>query len=115
MLLVEDYDAIRAFMAKHFEQEGFTVYSASTPRDAQIIARTFNPLIVVVDYGLSHANALDAIRDLRQALPRSIIFLSGGVDTHALHEQAKLYGATDLLSNGHDLTTLDRAISQARY
>lgn len=115
ILLVEDYDAIRAVMARHFEREGFTVYSASTPRDAQIIARTINPLIVIVDYDLSHADALDTLRDLRQVLPQSIIILSGGIDTKVLHDKAKLYGATELLANGYDLTTLDRVISQARY
>ncbi len=115
ILLVEDYDAIRAVMARHFEQEGFTVYSASTPRDAQIIARATKPLIVIVDYDLSYANSLDTLRDLRQSLPQSIIILSGGVDSIALHDKAKLHGATELLANGYDLTMLDRLISQAKY
>jgi CheY-like chemotaxis protein len=115
ILILEDYDAIRALMSRHFEREGFTVYSASSPHDASIIARAIHPLIVIVDYDLSYANSLDALRELRQLLPHSIIILSGGVDTSSLHDKAKLYGATELLVNGYDLTTLDRLISQARY
>jgi DNA-binding response OmpR family regulator len=114
ILLVEDFDAIRALLARHYEREGFTVYSASTPKDAQIIARTINPLIVVVDYDLSNASSLDALRDLRQILPHSIIILSGGAETPALLEKARNYGASDILFHGYDLSRLDRMISQSK-
>lgn len=114
ILIVEDFDAIRAFLARHFEREGFTVYSACTPSDAKIIARTINPLIVIVDYDLSHANSLDALRELRQLLPMSIIILSGGVETSALREKARQYGASEMLAQGYDLSRLDLLISQAR-
>ena len=114
ILIVEDFDAIRALMARHYEREGFTVYSASTPKDAMIIARTINPVIVVLDYDLSHANPLDTLRALRQELPHSIIILTGGNGTSILREKALTSGASDLLAHGYDLTMLDRLISQAQ-
>jgi DNA-binding response OmpR family regulator len=114
ILLLEDFDAIRAFLARHYEREGFTVYSASTPQDAKIIARTINPLIAIVDSSLSNANSLDALRDLRQILPHSIIILSGGVESATLQETAKVCGASEVLSHGYDLSRLDRMISLAK-
>jgi DNA-binding response OmpR family regulator len=114
ILILEDFDAIRAVMARHFEQEGFIVYSASTPFDARIIARNVNPRIVVIDYDLSNVNALDTINELRQVLPHSIIILSGGLLTQHTTERALARGANDVLPRGYELSKLDRVISQAR-
>jgi DNA-binding response OmpR family regulator len=114
MLIVEDFDGIRAVLARHFEREGFTVYSAATPHDAHVIARSINPMIVIVDYDLSDSDSLSALQQLRDALPHSIIILYGGVDSKDLQLRALQSGATDVLANGYELSSLDRLISQAR-
>jgi DNA-binding response OmpR family regulator len=111
MLIVEDYDAIRAVLAKHYEHTGFTVYSASTLHGALVIARTVYPLIVLMDYELTGRNALHGIRQLREILPHSILVLSGGADTTAFREIAQEHGASALWPEGYDLAVLDRLIS----
>lgn len=114
VLIVEDYDAIRAYMARHFEREGFRVYSASNASNALALADTVLPQIVVVDYDLSHEDALTAVSQLRATLPGSIIMVYGGVESNEFHERVKACGADDVLTTGYDLESLDRLISQTR-
>src|SRR5665811_1534349 len=50
MLILEDFDEIRAFLSRHFTQQGYDVFSSATLRDAIAIAWEEAPHIIIVDY-----------------------------------------------------------------
>jgi DNA-binding response OmpR family regulator len=57
ILILEDFDRIRHFFAHHFEKRGFRVYSAARLQDAEAVALTVLPQVVIIDYDLEREDA----------------------------------------------------------
>src|SRR5206468_1189404 len=81
LLIVEDFDGIRALLAHHFQGHGYGVCSAATVRDALTIAKDEHPRVVIVDYDMSGEDATKAVTRLRAELPESYIVMMGGPGT----------------------------------
>ena len=113
LLILEDFDEIRAFLANHFSKRGFDVFSSATLRDALAIAWEEDPRVIIIDYDLSGEIALHSIKRLHDARPESCILLVGGPQTLEVEEQAILAGATKVLSKSYEISEMDRAVKDA--
>ncbi len=110
VLILEDFDSIRAYLKNHFKMQGYDVCSAATILDALEMAEEEYPQVVIIDYDLSGEDAYEAIRRLRTILPLSYIVLMGGPDTAKIEESAKRSGASRVLAKAYELGELDGAV-----
>ena len=113
LLILEDFDEIRAFLVRHFDQKGYDVFSASTLRDALVIAWEETPQVILIDYELSNETALHALERLHVALPQSYIVLIGGPQTREVTERAILAGASKVLSKTYAISEMDYIVGKA--
>jgi ActR/RegA family two-component response regulator len=114
LLILEDFDEIRAFLAGHFTKQGYDVFSSATLRDALTLAREEPPSLIFIDYDLSDENAYHAIAQLRAMLPTSIIILMGGPGTIGIEERAKHAGASKVIDKTSDFTTMDEIVDRQK-
>jgi ActR/RegA family two-component response regulator len=114
LLIVEDYERIRIFFARHFEKKGFRVYSAARIPDAVAIAHSVLPNVILVDYDLERENAIDAVKKLHHIVPGARIVVFGGVDSAEIRKQVVAQGGTDFVPHGYDIENLDNILLQSR-
>jgi ActR/RegA family two-component response regulator len=112
LLILEDFDEIRAFLARHFTRHGFEVFSSATVEGALTIAHSHLPEAIIVDFDLSGSQAYHAVERLRAALPGSFIVLMGGPGTVAVKDRAILAGASKVLDKAYHLGELDEIIGR---
>ena len=67
ILLVEDDDATRTFLADNLTADGFELLVADCARDARRLLETKYPDLVVLDVGLPDGSGLDLLRAIREA------------------------------------------------
>lgn len=113
LLILEDFDDIRAFLVRHLDRRGYEVYSSATLRDALVIAWEETPRVILIDYDLKGETAVHAIQRLHEALPESYIVLIGGPQTQEVTERAILAGANKVLSKSYAISEMDYIISSA--
>ncbi len=113
LLILEDFDEIRAFLVRHFDKRGYEVYSSATLRDALVIAWEEMPRVILIDYDLRGETAMHAIQRLHEALPESYIVLIGGPQTQELTDRAILAGANKVLSKSYAISEMDYIVSSA--
>ncbi len=114
LLILEDFDALRARLGACLVKTGYDVFSSATLRDALAIGREEAPRVIIVDNNLSSEGAAYAIKRLHTLLPRSYILLIGGPDSLDFRERLELEGASKVLSNGYspcELTQIIESIS----
>jgi len=113
LLILEDYDAIRAFYSSHFEKRGFEVFSAARLADAIELAELEEPAIIIVDYDLAGESADKVVSRLRRHSPKSKIVVLGGLAHQAVQESLKKAGADDYLSKAYDVELVDLIAKRA--
>src|SRR3982751_5360032 len=67
ILLVEDDDATRTFLADNLTADGYDLLVADTLRDGARLLETKFPDLAVVDVGLPDGSGLDLVRRVRGA------------------------------------------------
>jgi DNA-binding response OmpR family regulator len=67
ILIVEDHQATRVFLADNLSADGFDLLEAETARDAHRLIETKFPDLAIVDLGLPDRDGLELIRQVRQA------------------------------------------------
>jgi ActR/RegA family two-component response regulator len=70
LLIIENFDKIRADLAHHFVSAGYRLFSAATLRDALTLSNDNIPDVVILDFELRGGQALSAIEQLRTCLPQ---------------------------------------------
>lgn len=110
LLILEDYDAIRAFYSSHFEQRGYEVFSAVRLPDAVDLAEIEAPTVIIIDFDLSSETAENAVMRLHRHSPKSEIIVLGGLDKPDINKRLKAAGAIKHLSKAYDLTTVDQIL-----
>ena len=111
VLILEDFDAIRALMSEHFKRQGFDVDSSATLHGALALSRDRAPNVLFIDYDLSTENPYNAIQQLRMVLPNTIIVLIGGPLTQPDQDRALRAGASRIMEKGYDLTGMDQIVA----
>jgi ActR/RegA family two-component response regulator len=115
ILILEDFDEIRAFLARHYVQQGYELFSAATLRDGMAIAWEDSPQLILVDYDLGGETAIHAIERLHEAQPHSYIVLLGGPQTIEVGDEAILAGASKVLSKAYNISEMDAIVETATY
>ena len=115
LLILEDFDEIRAFLARHFSHYGYDVFSSATLRDALAIAWEEEPQVIIIDYDLAGERSLHAIERLHDAKPNSYIVLIGGPGTEDVEERALAAGATRVLSKAYAIAEMDQIVERAMH
>jgi DNA-binding response OmpR family regulator len=67
ILVVEDDDATRAFLADNLAADGYELITTDCARDALRLMQTKFPDLAVVDVGLPDGSGLDLVADVRRA------------------------------------------------
>jgi CheY-like chemotaxis protein len=111
VLILEDFDAIRALMSEHFKRQGFDVDSSATLNGALALSRDHAPNVLFIDYDLSSENPYNAIQQLHMSLPNTTIVLIGGPLTQTDQERALRAGASRIMEKGYDLSGMDQIAS----
>ena len=111
LLIVEDYEKMRLFFARHFEKNGYRVYSAARIGDAESLAHSVLPSVILVDYDLERENAYEAVKRLHSVVPGARIIVLGGVESDEIRSKIVALGGTDFVSQGYDIEKLDSLLS----
>ncbi len=112
LLIVEDFDEIRAFLSRHFTKGGYEVFSSSTLRDALAILWEEWPHVIIIDYDLDGESSLHAVERLHDARPESYIVLIGGPGTSDVEERALEAGASKVLSKAYAISEMDQIVER---
>src|SRR3954467_12202435 len=67
ILIVEDDDATRTFLADNLTADGYDLLIADTVRDGARLLETKFPDLAVLDVGLPDGSGLDLVRQVREA------------------------------------------------
>lgn len=111
LLIVEDYEKMRLFFARHFEKNGYRVYSAARIGDAERLAHSVLPSVIFVDYDLERENAYEAVKRLHSVVPGARIIVFGGVESDDIRTKIVALGGTDYVPHGYDIEKLDSLLS----
>jgi DNA-binding response OmpR family regulator len=111
LLIVEDYEEMRLFFAHHFEKNGYRVYSAARIGDAESLAHSVLPNVILIDYDLGSENAYDAVKKLHEIVPGARIIVFGGVESDEIRSKIVALGGTDFVSGGYDIEKLESLLS----
>ena len=76
VLVVEDEEPIRRFLATTLEAEGYAVHEAASVRQAHTLAGNRRIDMFLVDLGLPDGDGVELIRRLREWTQRPIVVLS---------------------------------------
>src|SRR4029077_4328583 len=98
ILVVDDEESMRHFLAKTLRREGYDVVTAHDGPDALAAAQDRPPDLVLVDVRMPGMDGVAVMRSLRSTLPRLPVVLMTGYATvqHAL--TAMKQGATDYVT-----------------
>ncbi|HEY6172133.1 MAG TPA: response regulator [Candidatus Kapabacteria bacterium] len=111
LLIVEDYEKMRLFFARHFEKNGYRVYSAARIGDAERLAHSVLPSVILIDYHLEHENAYEAVKILHSVVPGARIVVFGGIESDEIRSQIIAISGVDLVPHGYDIEKLDSILS----
>jgi DNA-binding response OmpR family regulator len=67
ILIVEDHEATRVFLADNLAADGYDLLECDTARDAQRLIETKFPDLAIVDLGLPDRDGLELIQQVREA------------------------------------------------
>jgi two-component system KDP operon response regulator KdpE len=76
ILVIEDEEPLRRFLRLSLQHRGFTVVEAGTAKEAEALARTHNPDLLLMDLGLPDQDGLSLLAALRQWSPAPVVVLS---------------------------------------
>lgn len=95
ILIVDDEKSIVEFLKMGLTNEGFIVQTAFNGNDAIILAKKFNPHIVLLDILMPEMNGYELCSEIKKYIDGSIIILTAKDDIdyefHALNIKANNY------------------------
>ena len=106
LLIIENFDSIRAQLAHHFTSAGYDLFSSATLKDAVSLACENVPDVVIIDHALKGGGVLEAIARLRHCLPNSYIVLIAPQDME-LHAKAYRAGASKVIAKSENIAELE--------
>ena len=107
ILIIEDEAPLRRFLVPTLATQGYQVDVASTGAEGLVLARSYNPDIVLLDLGLPDKDGLEVLRELRDWSRKPIIIISArnqekdkvsALDLGADDYLTKPFGAAELLA-----------------
>ena len=90
VLIVEDDDAMRHFLGKNLQKNGYRIIDAIKGHEASTMARTHNPSLIILDLGLPDMDGSEFLKSFRSWSQAPVIVLS------ARHQEAQKVRLLDL-------------------
>jgi two-component system KDP operon response regulator KdpE len=112
LLIVEDFDTLRALVARRFKSQGFDVDSADSLAGALSLVTEHNPEVVLVDCSLRNSDAIRTIEQIRLASPKSFVVLAGCPDGTKIAERALEAGAKKVVTKSDDPRMIDDLVGE---
>jgi two-component system, NarL family, nitrate/nitrite response regulator NarL len=105
LLICDDVDDIRLLMRVAFENENdFEVVGEATNGQEGIeAARQFKPDVVLLDINMPVKGGIEALPEIRAALPDAAIVIFSGFEEWSLGQEAKRCGADAYIEKGTDV------------
>lgn len=82
-LLIEDEVSMSYYTEKKLEINGFDVICANNARDAELMARSHCPDVILLDLGLPDSDGMSVLSDVRSWSHLPVIVISARADDHA--------------------------------
>lgn len=82
-LLIEDEVSMSYYTEKILEINGFDVICANNARDAELMARSHCPDVILLDLGLPDSDGMSVLSDVRSWSPLPVIVISARADDNA--------------------------------
>lgn len=82
-LLIEDEVSMSYYTEKILEINGFDVICANNARDAELMARSHCPDVILLDLGLPDSDEMSVLSDVRSWSHLPVIVISARADDHA--------------------------------
>lgn len=82
-LLIEDEVSMSYYTEKILEINGFDVICANNARDAELMARSHCPDVILLDLGLPDSDGMSVLSDVRSWSHLLVIVISARADDHA--------------------------------
>lgn len=115
ILLVDDDEALRDFIALALSSEGYSIEAAADGREAlKFLARNSVDL-VVTDLCMPHVDGIELAMEMRKSRPKvPVIAISGGAvgETESILRAVKLLGAKRTLPKPFSLSELKAAVAE---
>lgn len=113
IVVIDDTELVRTFIARALARSGFETFQASDGEEGLAVIRAEKPHLVLCDLRMPHLDGLQVLRLLRDEFPDlPVIVMSGeGLLNDAIG--ALKLGAWDYISKPIELLALDHAISRA--
>ncbi len=107
ILIIEDEAPLRRFLVPTLTTQGYQVDVAGTGAEGIVLARSYNPDIILLDLGLPDKDGLEVLRELRNWSRKPILIISArnqekdkvsALDLGADDYLTKPFGAAELLA-----------------
>jgi len=113
VLIVDDEAGIREVCARAISAEGAEAFTAATGVSGLALARELLPDFLFLDVGLTDANGMDLLREIRGQLPSIRVVVITGLATVEMAVEAMKLGAYDYLAKPHIITQIREMIAQS--
>ena len=102
VLLVEDDDFVREYLARSIERRGFKVIGAAKGYEAIDLYKENKPDFVLLDIGLPDINGKEVLKQMREIDPNAKIYFVSGSEEIVSDYHAKQLGADGRLTKPID-------------
>jgi DNA-binding NtrC family response regulator len=113
ILVVDDEENIRKFLAKSLRREKYDVRLAGSEAEASAVLERERPDLIVLDVRLPDANGMEMLRSLRRRDPDLPIIIITAYGEIKMAVEAMRDGAFDFVTKPFDFNTLHRSIEKA--
>lgn len=114
VLVVEDYDDVRAMLRLLLESERFRVLEASNGPEALTVTKSERPDVILMDLALPGFDGFETIRRIRQidGFQNTPIIVLTAYSGEAIHETAFTAGANHFLAKPVDFEELSELLKR---
>jgi len=113
ILLVDDDEAFRSVMASELAHRGFHVVKAKDGREAQVLLKSVQPDVVLLDLQLPDVSGMDVLKSAPGLSPGSEVIMLTGHGTMDTAIEAIRRGAFDYVSKPCSMDELEVRIKRA--
>ncbi len=110
ILVVDDEDEVRQFVAEFLEAKGYSVITAATGLEALTAVKHYQPDLVLMDIMMPKMNGLETIQRIRQIDRRVGIIMMTAVEDESIAREAMKRDAYDYITKPLDFGYLELAI-----
>jgi two-component system response regulator HydG len=112
-LIIDDEPGIREVCARAISAEGAEAFAAATGVEGLARARELVPDFLFLDVGLTDANGMELLREIRSQLPSIRVVVVTGLATVEMAVEAMKLGAYDYLAKPHIIPQIREMIAQS--